>query len=112
MRAVFEFFVRRLPRERNFLVAAGLEQVLEFLECFKFADEEIQWLASTKRFRPAFLDQLAQLRFSGDVEALPEGTILFPNEPVLRIMVEGEPREAIKSAAKSIAATVRKAAAA
>ena len=83
--AVFEFFVRRLRSGRGFLMAAGLEQCLEFLEQLRFEPAELDWLASTKRFSPAFLDSLAALRFAGDVHAMPEGTVFFPNEPILRV---------------------------
>jgi len=83
--AVFELFVRRLPETRNFLVAAGLAQALEFLEGLRFTDEELSWLATTGFFRPDFLERLARLRFTGDVHAMPEGTIFFPNEPILRV---------------------------
>jgi nicotinate phosphoribosyltransferase len=83
--AVFEFFVRRLRPGRGFLMAAGLEQALEFLEQLRFAPDELEWLASTGRFSPAFLATLETLRFTGDVHAMPEGTVFFPNEPVLRV---------------------------
>jgi nicotinate phosphoribosyltransferase len=83
--AVFEFFVRRLRPGRGFLLAAGLEQVLDYLEQLQFAAEELEWLASTARFSPAFLASLETLRFTGDVHAMPEGTVFFPNEPVLRV---------------------------
>jgi nicotinate phosphoribosyltransferase len=82
--AVFEFFVRRLPAHRNFLVAAGLEQVLEFLESFCFTPKELEWLGSTGLFRTDFLEYLARLRFTGEVEAMPEGTVFFADEPILR----------------------------
>jgi len=81
--AVFEFFVRKLPPGRNFMVAAGLEQVLDFLEDLKFSSEELTWLAL--RFPPSFIAYLEQFRFSGDVHAMPEGTVFFPEEPILRI---------------------------
>ena len=81
--AVFELFVRKLPPGRNFMVAAGLEQVLDFLENLKFSQEELDWLA--KRFPPYVITYLEKLRFNGDVHAMPEGTIFFPNEPILRI---------------------------
>jgi nicotinate phosphoribosyltransferase len=84
--AVFEFFVRKLPPERNFLVAAGLESALEFLEEFAFSEDEIQWLAQAQHFRPDFLQWLKRLRFTGDVNAMPEGTVFFPNEPILQII--------------------------
>ncbi|ALA60224.1 nicotinate phosphoribosyltransferase [Nitrospira moscoviensis] len=83
--AVFEFFVRKLPARRQFLIAAGLEQVIEFLLQLRLTDEEVRWLESTGRFAPALLDYLRRLRFAGDVEAVPEGTIFFPHEPILRI---------------------------
>jgi len=83
--AVFEFFVRKLPPHRNFLMAAGLEQVLAFLEEFHFAADELDWLAGTERFSPAYLETLRTLRFTGDVHAVREGTIFFPHEPILRI---------------------------
>lgn len=83
--AVFEFFVRKLPKNRAYLLAAGLEQVLTYLEQLHFSPAEIAWLASTGRFSPAMLDRLAGLRFTGDVHAMPEGTVFFPHEPILRI---------------------------
>jgi nicotinate phosphoribosyltransferase len=83
--AVFEFFVRDLPDSRHFLVAAGLAQVLEYLESMRFTDEERAWLATTGQFTPEFIDALAGLRFTGDVDAMPEGTIFFPDEPILRV---------------------------
>src|SRR5512145_2088135 len=83
--AVFEFFVRKLPRERGFLIAAGLEQVLDFLENLHFSPEELEWLARTGRFGKRLLDHLARLRFTGDVHAMPEGTVFFANEPILRV---------------------------
>jgi nicotinate phosphoribosyltransferase len=83
--AVFEFFVRKLPAHRGFLVAAGLEQVLEFLETLRFAPDELDWLAKTGRFSKAFIDYLADFRFAGDVHAMPEGTVFFADEPILRV---------------------------
>lgn len=83
--AVFEFFVRKLRPGRGFLLAAGLEQALGFLEQLRFAPEELEWLASTGRFSQSFLATLETLRFTGDVHAMPEGTVFFPNEPILRV---------------------------
>ncbi len=83
--AVFEFYIRNLPAQRNFLMAAGLEQVLEYLENLRFTQQERDWLQSSGRFPTDFVDSLADFRFTGDVDALPEGTIFFGNEPVLRI---------------------------
>ncbi len=83
--AVFEFFVRVLPRERNFLVAAGLDQVLDYLDDLGFSKEERAWMRNSGRFTPEFIDSLADLHFTGDVDAVPEGTVFFANEPILRI---------------------------
>jgi nicotinate phosphoribosyltransferase len=83
--AIFELFVRELPRRRGFLMAAGLEQALKFLEDLRFTADEIDWLESTGRFSARTLNYLAELRFTGEVHAMPEGTIFFPNEPVLRV---------------------------
>jgi len=84
--AVFEFFVRALPERRNFLVAAGLQQVLEYLEGLRFTPEETAWLAGCGRFKRSFVDFLAALRFTGDVAAVPEGTPFFADEPILRVV--------------------------
>ncbi|MBI5626705.1 MAG: nicotinate phosphoribosyltransferase, partial [Nitrosomonadales bacterium] len=83
--AVFEFFVRKLRPGRGFLMAAGLEQALEFLEGLHFSPEEMAWLSSTGRFSKGFLASLETLRFTGDVHAMPEGTVFFPDEPILRV---------------------------
>ena len=83
--AVFEFFVRKFPSQRNFLVAAGLEQALIFLENLRFTSDELEWLSGYGTFRPAFVQYLENLRFTGDVHAMPEGTAFFPNEPILRV---------------------------
>lgn len=84
--AVFELFVRKLPIHRNFLLAAGLEQVVEFLSGLHVTTEELEWLKSTGRFNSTLLRYLEGLRFTGDVHAMPEGTIFFPHEPILRIV--------------------------
>jgi len=84
--AVFEFFVRKLPDRRGFLIAAGLEQALDYLETLHFNDDEIGWLARTKRFDDRLIDYLRRLRFTGDVDAVPEGTAVFSDEPLIRIV--------------------------
>jgi nicotinate phosphoribosyltransferase len=83
--AVFELFVRKLPPGRSFLVAAGLAQLVEHLAGFRFAEEELAWVARSGRFAPDFVDHLARLRFTGDVDAMPEGTVFFPDEPIVRV---------------------------
>lgn len=83
--AVFELFVRHLPQRRGFLMAAGLEQALDFLEGARASPAELDWLRASGRFKPATLDWLAGFRFDGDVDALPEGTVFFQDEPVVRV---------------------------
>jgi nicotinate phosphoribosyltransferase len=83
--AVFELFVRKLPEDRNFMMAAGLEQALEFLEHLRFTPEELEWVEASGKFSRGFAAHLERLRFTGDVHAQPEGTIFFPDEPVLRV---------------------------
>ena len=95
-RATFELFVRHLPPHRNYLVAAGLEQALEFLENVRFSADEIDYLRRHRVFRnirEEFFSYLATFRFTGDVWAMPEGTLVFPGEPMLRVtapIVEGQ----------------------
>ena len=95
-RATFELFVRHLPDHRNYLVAAGLEQALEFLENVRFEPAEIDFLRRHRVFRhvrPDFFAYLAKFRFTGDVWAMPEGTLVFPGEPLLRVsgpIIEGQ----------------------
>jgi nicotinate phosphoribosyltransferase len=83
--ASFELVVRRLPPSRNFLVAAGLEQTLDYLETFRVSDSEVEALRATGLLAPRLLDALKDLRFTGDVWAVREGTIVFPDEPLLRV---------------------------
>ncbi len=83
-RAVFSLFVRRLPKQRNFLVACGLDDFLAELEALRFDADDIAYLHG-QGFPDDFLDWLKGFRFSGDVFALPEGTPVFENEPILEI---------------------------
>src|SRR2546422_10984330 len=83
--AVFEFFVRRLPPTRGFLMAAGLEQLLDYLEHLHVSAKELEWLTESGRFSRAFVEYLERLRFTGDVHAMPEGTVFFPEEPIVRV---------------------------
>ena len=83
--AVFELFVRKLPASRNFMMAAGLEQALTFLEQLRFTPDELEWVERSGKFARGFAANLAGLRFTGEVHAMPEGTVFFSNEPVLRV---------------------------
>ena len=83
--AVFSLFVRRLPEHRNYLVAAGLDSVLRYLEGLRFGEEHLDFLREQPNFRRPFVDWLSTLRFEGEVWALPEGTPFFPDEPILEV---------------------------
>ena len=83
--ATFSLFVRRLPQDRGFLVAAGLEDCLTFLETFSFSEEDLTWLASRLGYDSQTLAAFRRLRFSGDAWAVPEGTPVFAGEPLLEL---------------------------
>ena len=83
--AVFECFVRTMPPQRGFFMAAGLAQLLEYLENVRFTPAELDWVANSGRFSRSFIDYLERFRFAGDVRAMPEGTVFFTNEPIVRI---------------------------
>lgn len=84
-RATFEFFFRRLPPTRGFLMAAGLADLLERLEGARFSGQELDWLRRSGRFPDDTIDWLADWRFTGDVDAVPEGTLVFAEQPVVRV---------------------------
>ena len=92
----FEFTIRRLPRNRDFVVAAGLHRAVDYLLNLRFDADEIAWLRNLPNFRhtpPAFWDYLAEFRFTGDVFAVPEGTVLYAGQPVMNIrapIIEGQ----------------------
>jgi len=84
VKATFELFVRRLPPNRGYLIAAGLEDVCNYLLGFRFEKEDLEFLAE-KGFEKGFLKALSRIRFTGDVWALPEGELVFQNEPIIRV---------------------------
>ena len=87
-RAIFELFVRKLPRNRSYMVVAGLEQAVSYLQDLRFTEKEILFLKSNKSLKPLgsdFFNYLKNFKFTGDVWAVPEGSVLFPNEPLLRV---------------------------
>lgn len=84
--AVFSLFARRLPPQRNYLLACGLADALHYLETARFTDAAIDYLASLPGFSPDFLRWLRGFRFTGDVFAVPEGTPVFPDEPIVEVV--------------------------
>ncbi len=83
--ATFSVFARNPGKKRNYFVAAGLESVLTELAAYRFGSEALAYLRSLGLFAEDFLDYLGRLRFTGDILALPEGTIFFPEEPIMEI---------------------------
>lgn len=84
--AVFELFFRKLPENRSYIIAAGLDAVLGYLESLRFSADELNWLQQLGKFSDAFLQRLQTFRFSGEVHAVAEGTPVFENEPVLQVV--------------------------
>jgi len=83
--ATFSLFIRKYPSDRGYFVAAGLEDALNYLATLRFADDDLAYLESTRLFNRAFLDYLKTLRFTGEVWALPEGSLFFKDEPILEV---------------------------
>ena len=81
----FDVFYRKVPDGGGFAIAAGLEQVIEYIKNLKFTDEDIAFLRSKKLFSEDFLEYLRTFKFTGDIYAVPEGTPIFPNEPIMTI---------------------------
>jgi len=106
--AVFEFFVRRMPQDRGFLLTAGLAQAVAYLEDLHFDRRDIDWLAATGRFKPAALERLASLRFTGDVDAMPEGTVCFAQEPILRVTAPLPDAQLVESRLINLVADARR----
>lgn len=81
----FDLYTRRAPGGGAFILVAGLEPALDFVRKFRYRDRDLRYLAQVRDYDPAFLDFLGNLRFTGDIHAMPEGTIAFPNEPLMRV---------------------------
>ncbi|NDL68280.1 nicotinate phosphoribosyltransferase [Anaerotalea alkaliphila] len=83
---VFDMFYRMNPSGSSFSIAAGLEQVADYIENLRFSEDDLTYLASLATFHEGFLDLLRNFRFSGDLYAVPEGSVVFPNEPILKVV--------------------------
>lgn len=84
-RALFSLHFRHLPPNRNFLLACGQTYLAQLISELRFPDEQVDYLASMDQFDAEFLDWLRAFRFSGDIRALPEGTPVFPHEPLIEV---------------------------
>jgi len=96
--ATFSLFARRLPAQRGFLIAAGLEDCLAFLESFAFTEADLSWLADSHGFTSADLAAFRELRFTGDVWAVPEGTAVFADEPFLEVTAPAAEAQLVETA--------------
>jgi nicotinate phosphoribosyltransferase len=83
--ATFDLYTRSAPFGGAYLLAAGLELALAFVRDFRYTEDDLAWLAALKGYDPAFLDELRHFRFSGDILAMPEGTVAFADEPLVRV---------------------------
>ena len=81
----FDVFYRSVPDDGGFAIAAGLEQLIDYVQKLHFDEEDIAYLRGRGIFQPAFLDYLRDFRFTGDIWAVPEGTPIFPGEPFLTV---------------------------
>jgi nicotinate phosphoribosyltransferase len=82
---VFDLFFRRNSGDSAYAVAAGLEQAIEYIENLHFSEDDIEYLRDLGLFNEDFLKRLENIRFTGDIDAIPEGTVVFPNEPLIRV---------------------------
>jgi len=87
-RVAFDVFFRKNPDDGGFAIFAGLEQILEYLEGMRFSEEDIAYLRGLNMFREPFLSYLRNFRFTGDVYAFPEGTIIYPDEPIITVVAD------------------------
>lgn len=83
---IFDMFYRTNPHGNGFAICAGLEQVIEYIENLHFTDDEVEYLRSLNMFEEDFLDYLHEFRFTGDIYAIPEGTVVFPREPLVKVI--------------------------
>ena len=83
--AYFDVFFRKIPDNGGYVICSGLEQVIDYIKNLKFDEEDISYLKSLNKFSDSFLDYLKDFKFTGDVWAIPEGTVVFPNEPLITI---------------------------
>src|SRR5436305_2105071 len=81
----FDLYTRTAPFGGAYLLVAGIENALEFVQSFRYTPEDLRFLAQIRDYDAAFLDELANLRFTGEILAFPEGSIAFPNEPIMRV---------------------------
>ncbi|MBC7958863.1 MAG: nicotinate phosphoribosyltransferase [Vallitaleaceae bacterium] len=99
---VFDLFYRDNPSESSFAIAAGLLQVIDYIEHLSFSEEDISYLETLNTFKPAFINYLKNFKFTGDIESVPEGTVIFPNEPILKVIAPIAEAQLIETALLNI----------
>ena len=83
--AYFDVFFRKIPDNGGYVIVAGLEQVIDYVKNFEFTEDEIDYLRKQNKFSEEFLNYLSNFKFTGDIWAIPEGTVVFPNEPLITV---------------------------
>ena len=86
--AYFDVFFRKVPDEGGYAIIAGLEQIINYIKNLSFDEEDINYLRKQNKFSEEFLNYLENFRFTGDVWAIPEGTVVFPNEPLITVRAQ------------------------
>lgn len=99
---VFDLFYRSNPSGGSYSIACGLEQVIDYIQNLSFSPEDIRYLESLDTFEPSFIDYLRRFRFSGDIYAVPEGTVIFPNEPIVKVIAPISEAQLIETAMLNI----------
>lgn len=94
----FDIFFRENPFKGGYTISGGLDEIIEYIENFHFSEEDIEYLKSLKLFEETFLEYLKTLRFTGDIYAIPDGTVIFPNEPIITVKAEAITSQILETA--------------
>ncbi len=96
--AYFDVFFRKVPDNGGYAIVAGLEQVIDYVQNLKFDEEDIEYLKSQNMFSDKYLEYLRNFKFTGDIWAIPEGTVIFPNEPILTVKAKASEAQLLETA--------------
>ena len=99
---IFDVFYRDNPCNGSYAITAGLEQMIEYIENLRFSEADVEYLRSLNMFDEDFLDYLSNFRFSGDIYAIPEGTVVFPREPLVKIIAPAMEAQLVETAILNI----------